>query len=135
MCNKFIRIILHNEMAELNVFYNRAKVKNTVDLLSKVIDIYALLNSTEENKLAKYEKRILLYYLQKGFNETALEAICEDTGYKKNYLHVVNKKLRDKGYLIVDEKRHVFDLNADLKLMRKKFVDDKSKGYIINFGV
>lgn len=103
-------------------------------MLSKILQVYSILNYDEDNRLVPHQTKVLLYYLKNGLSEETLQAICEDIGYEKNYLHGVNKKLRDRGYLIKDKNnQHKFFLNEDLENIRKSFLHDKSKGYIINF--
>jgi hypothetical protein len=99
-----------------------------------MLEIYAILNFSEANILPPSERKVLLYYIQKGISEETLETVCKDVGYKRNYLHTVNKKLRDKGYLVRDENNtHKFHLNADLQHFRKRFVLDGSKAYFIEW--
>lgn len=121
-------------MSKLNVFYNEVKVKTIVDLLDKAISIYSILNYEQRDRLVKHEQKILLYYVKNGLTKKTLEDVCADTNYTKNHLHTVNKSLRDKGYLVRDENnQHKFYLNADLELLRKKFISDKATGFIIKF--
>lgn len=121
-------------MSKLNVFHNTSNVKNIVDLLDKAISIYSLLNYEERDRLVKHERKILVYYVKNGLTKKTLEDVCEDTNYTKPHLHTVNKTLRDKGYLVRDENnQHKFYLNDDLVLLRKKFIEDNAKGYIVNF--
>lgn len=121
-------------MSQLNVFYNKTSFKNVPQKLDSLLSIYSILNFPPENKLVRNERKVLIYYLMKGLTQETLDTICEDLNYKKNYLHQVNKKLRDKGYLVRDERNtHKFYLIEDLKRFRKKFIEDNAKGYIISF--
>lgn len=121
-------------MNHLNLYYDPLQFKNRIQFLDKMLEIYAILNFSEANILPPSERKVLLYYIQKGISEETLETVCKDVGYKRNYLHTVNKKLRDKGYLIRDENNtHKFHLNADLQHFRKRFVLDGSKAYFIEW--
>jgi len=118
----------------LNLYYDPLQFKNRIQFLDKMLEIYAILNFSEANILPPSERKVLLYYIQKGISEETLETVCKDVGYKRNYLHTVNKKLRDKGYLVRDENNtHKFHLNADLQHFRKRFVLDGSKAYFIEW--
>ena len=121
-------------MNHLNLYYDPLQFKNRIQFLDKMLEIYAILNFNEANILPPSERKVLLYYIQKGISEETLETVCKDVGYKRNYLHTVNKKLRDKGYLVRDENNtHKFHLNADLQHFRKRFVLDGSKAYFIEW--
>lgn len=121
-------------MNHLNLYYDPLQFKNRIQFLDKMLEIYAILNFSEANILPPSERKVLLYYIQKGISEETLETVCKDVGYKRNYLHTVNKKLRDKGYLVRDENNtHKFHLNADLQHFRKRFVLDGSKAYFIEW--
>ena len=121
-------------VSALNVFYDKIEVKNDIDLLDRVLQVYAILNFDDASKLVPAQRKILLYYVKNGLTKETLENVIVDTGYSRNYLHTVNKALRDKGYLIKDKNNeHKFYLNSELEHVRKKFVLDKAKGYIISF--
>jgi len=121
-------------VSSLNVFYDKIGVKNDIDLLDRVLQVYAILNFEDANKLVPAQRKILLYYVRNGLTKETLENVITDTGYSRNYLHTVNKALRDKGYLVKDKNNeHKFYLNSELEHIRKKFVVDKAKGYIISF--
>ena len=121
-------------MNHLNLYYDPLQFKNRIQFLDKMLEIYAILNFSDANILPPSERKVLLYYIQKGISEETLETVCKDVGYKRNYLHTVNKKLRDKGYLIRDENNtHKFHLNADLQHFRKRFVLDGAKAYFIEW--
>lgn len=103
-------------------------------MLDKLLTIYSILNFDERDKLVKHERQVLLYYVKNGLTKESIENICEDNDYKPNYLYGVNKRLKDKGYLIKDENNHhKYHLNKELSFLRKKFIEDKSKMYIIEF--
>jgi hypothetical protein len=118
----------------LNLYYDPLQFKNRIQFLDKMLEVYAILNFSDANILPPSERKVLLYYIQKGISEETLETVCKDVGYKRNYLHTVNKKLRDKGYLVRDENNtHKFHLNSDLQHFRKRFVLDGSKAYFIEW--
>lgn len=118
----------------LNPFYNKANIKNEVDLLDKVVDIYSILNFDSRSQIVPHEKKVLVYYLKRGLNEETLQTVMTDLNYTKNYRDSVNKKLRDKGFLVRDEKnQQKFHLNNDLLLLKKKFIDEKTKVFYIQF--
>jgi len=120
------------ELSKPNIFFNRAKVKNDIDMLDKLLTVYSILNFEERDKLVKHERQVLLYYVKNGLTKESVDNICEDYGYKANYLYGVNKRLKDKGYLVKDENnQHKYHLNKELAYLRKKFIEDKSKMYII----
>jgi hypothetical protein len=99
-----------------------------------VLSIYTLVKYEEKDRLRAYEKNVLIYYVRKGITDETLDNICEDRGINKNYLHKINKDLRDKGYLLTSEKNYrKFHLSKDLEEIRKSFITDKCKNYWIKF--
>ena len=121
-------------MEKLNVFYDKISVKTNIDLIDKVLQVYAILNFEDPNHLVDSQRKVLLHYVLKGISEDTFKEVIEDTGYRKAYLHNLNKTLRDKGYLVRDTHNdHKFHLNPQLEQIRKKFITDKAKGYIISF--
>lgn len=128
------KIIIEQFFKKLNPFYNKAEVKNEIDLLDKVIEIYSILNFDKNVRIVPHEKKVLIYYLKRGLNEETLQTVMTDLNYSKNYRDSVNKKLRDKGFLIRDENnQQKFHLNTDLQLLKKKFIDEKTKVFYIQF--
>jgi predicted transcriptional regulator len=118
---------------KLNVFYDTIAFKNKIQFLEKMLEVYAILNFDNVNSLLPSERKVLLYYVQKGLSQETLTKVCKDVNYNKNYLHTLNKKLRDKGYLIRDpNNNHKFYLNEKLENFRQKFVLDQAKAYIID---
>lgn len=119
--------------APLNSLNIKLEPKNLIDRLEKMLIIYAELQFPFEKRLLPAQRKILLYYLHKGLNDETLSTVCEDNpSYDKNYLHGINKKLRDKGYLIKDKNNYQkFHLNSDLEAIRKKVMIDDCKLMII----
>jgi hypothetical protein len=123
-------------MKNLNVFWNNAKVKNKIELLDKVLTIYSLLNFEKKDRLVDHEKKVLVYYIKNGLNDETLDKVHIDLCYKKTYIYKINKQLRDKGYLVKDKyNMKKFDLSEELKIIQERFVEKKSQGYIIQFGI
>lgn len=119
---------------ELPIHRNIAKFKNEIELIDKILSFYSIAKFDEESRLRPYEKNILIYYIRKGITEETLESVCEDRGIKKNYLHKINKDLRDKGYLITSQNNfRKFGLNQELEDIRENFINKKFKDYWFKF--
>jgi hypothetical protein len=119
---------------ELPIHRNVSKISNEIDFIDKILSIYSIVKYDTENKLREYEKNILIYYVRKDITDETLETVCEDRGIKKNYLHKINKDLRDKGYLVTSETNYrKFHLNDDLKNIRENFIIRKFKNYLVSF--
>lgn len=117
-----------------STYVNKSRFKNEIDLVDKILTIYSVAKFSEENKLRTFEKDILIYYVRKGITEDTINMVCEDLNKKKNYLHGINKHLKDKGYLISSKTNYrKFDLNDDLKQIRKAFLKDGLRMYTIVF--
>lgn len=119
---------------ELPIHRNIAKYKNEIELIDKILSIYTIVKFEHDLRLREYEKNVLIYYVRKGITEETLANVCEDRGIKTNYLHKINKDLRDKGYLITSETNYrKFHLNSDLEQIRENFINNKFKDYWVKF--
>jgi len=128
----------------LNALNIKVSSKNTIERLDKFLTAYAELKMTEENRLLPSHKPILLYYLAKGITDEVLQTILDDNPERekvkkgkqltRNHLHTINKKLRDRGYLIKDEKNYQkFKLSPDLEAIRKKVLEENCKLILLMF--
>jgi hypothetical protein len=116
-----------------NIFFDKIVVKNSVALLDLLLQVYSVANFDEKNKLVPSQRKVLVYYIKNGLTEQTLSDIKEDyPKYNSNYLHQVNKQLRDKGYLIKDtHNEHRFFLNKDLEHFRTMFITNNCLTYMI----
>ena len=116
-----------------NIFFDKIVVKNSVALLDLLLQVYSVANFDEKNKLVPSQRKVLVYYIKNGLTEQTLSDIKEDyPKYNSNYLHQVNKQLRDKGYLIKDNhNEHRFFLNKDLEHFRTMFITNNCLTYMI----
>ena len=128
----------------LNALNIKVDSKNKIERLDKFLTAYSELRMTEENKLLPSQKPILLYYLLKGISEDVIQLLIEDNPERakvkkgkqltRNHLHAINKKLRDRGYLVRDEKNYQkFKLSPDLETIRKKVLDEDCKLILMTF--
>lgn len=128
--------VMYVKVKDKNIFFDRIKPKNQIELIESILKVYSALNFDEKRNLPKSELIILTYYVLYGLNEETLKNVLIDfPKYALNdYLAQINKKLRDKGYLIKDTHNFKkFHLNDDLQHIRKKFIEDKCKMYWIGF--
>lgn len=128
--------VMYIKVKDKNIFFDRIKPKNQIELIESILKVYSALNFDEKRNLPKSELIILTYYVLYGLNEETLKNVLIDfPKYALNdYLAQINKKLRDKGYLIKDTHNFKkFHLNDDLQHIRKKFIEDKCKMYWIGF--
>jgi hypothetical protein len=116
-----------------NIFFDKIVVKNSIALLDLLLQVYSVANFEEKNKLVPSQRKVLVYYIKNGLTEQTLSDIKEDyPKYNSNYLHQVNKQLRDKGYLIKDtHNEHRFFLNKDLEHFRTMFITNSCLTYMI----
>lgn len=116
-----------------NIYFDRIVVKNTIEAIDLLLQVYAVANFEEANKLVPSQRKVLVYYIKNGLSEKTLDEIRADyPKYNSNYLHQVNKQLRDKGYLIKDKNNeHKFFLNKDLEHFRTMFITNKCLTYMI----
>lgn len=130
---KILDIKMAHVKIDKNIFFDKITAKNTVNMLDKLLQVYAVANFDEKNKLVPSQRKVLVYYIKNGLTEATLDNIKLDyPKYNSNYLHQVNKQLRDKGYLIKDTyNEHRFFLNKDLEHFRTMFVTNKCLTYMI----
>lgn len=130
--------------APLNALNVKVVSKNKIERLDKFLTAYSELHMTAENKLLPSHKPILLYYLAKGISDDVLQTILDDNPERekvkkgkqltRNHLHTINKKLRDRGYLVKDEKNYQkFKLSPDLESIRKKVLEEDCKLILLTF--
>jgi hypothetical protein len=113
---------------------SKCKYNNEIDMVDTILTVYSTIKFKGKDRLRDFEKNILIYYIRKGLTDETLEMISEDLDKKKNYLHGINKHLRDKGYLISSKTNlRKFDLNEDLKKLRDSFINKKIKLYTLVF--
>lgn len=130
-------------MQEVKLPLLELTIENEVDMVNKILAIYAL---TKENdvppkdskidnyKLRKYERDVLNYYVRYGYSDETKTMIEEDMKKKRNAITQVDFTLKEKGYL-EDKKNNYRDkqLNPYLENIRKKFILEKKRVYAIHF--
>lgn len=110
------------------------KYANEIEMVDKILLFYSIANYDEKDRLKNYERNILTYYVRKGITEESLDDVCLDRGIKKNYLHKINKDLRDRGYLVMSETNYrKFRLNKELQAIRTGFIENKISKYLLSF--
>ena len=127
---------MHVKIKDKNIFFDRSKPKNKLELVDQILQIYAIINYDASNNLPNSERNVLSYYIKNGLNEETLRDILIDLPkYAKNdYLAQMNKKLRDKGYLVRDKYNlKKFHLTEGLEYLRQKFILEGCKTYMIGF--
>lgn len=86
---------------------NNIEFSSELDMLKNVVYIYSCYKyvSGEESKpLANRMATVLALYMLYGFNEQAKEKAMEVFGAKKATINSLNHQLRDRGYLLMDDK-------------------------------
>jgi len=127
---------MHVKIKDKNIFFDRSKPKNKLELVDQILQIYAIINYDASSNLPNSERNVLSYYIKNGLNEETLRDILIDLPkYAKNdYLAQMNKKLRDKGYLVRDKYNlKKFHLTEGLEYLRQKFILEGCKTYMIGF--
>ena len=125
---------MHIKVKDKNIYFEKIDIKNELLFIDRLIKIYIAINMDKE--LPQAERAIVCYYVKYGISEETFQKIREDLPkyYKNQYIYQVNKKLRDKGYLLKHKTNlKKFHLNEDLQHLRQKFFIDNCKTYMIGF--
>ena len=119
---------------KLAIHRNISKYSNMIELIDNILSIYSIIKFKDSKRLRNYEKNVLIYYVINGISEETLDNVCKDKSIEKNYLHKINKDLRDKGYLVSSSTNYrKFSLNSELEDIRENFINQKFKDYWIRF--
>lgn len=103
------------------------KFENELHKLEKILAIYSV---SKDKVLRKFEKLVLKYYLKYGFSTETKRIVAEDTGKRVEYINTINTFLRDKGFLVENKYKETY-LSDDMEMLRKFFVEDNKKLYIV----
>lgn len=118
---------------EKNTFYtNYCTFKNEVDIVNKLLSIYSIVK--KEGDLKDSERKVLNYYIRKGYSNDTKEKIKKELGLKRSNLNQTNYRLTKKGYLRQSTRNQNNKLlNKDLQEIRDLFVDGKTRAYVVGF--
>lgn len=111
--------------------------RDKLDLLRKVLRVYALVTNIEEeeNYLRPRLVDVLSFYILRGYNNETTDLILESLDIKKSNLTQINSELRRKGFLVRDT--HNFRKNTvseEMRLLCEHFIDTKDrKIFLIDF--
>jgi len=117
---------------KLSFYTNYCSFKNEVDLVNKLLSIYSIVKKNGD--LRDFEKKVLNYYIRKGYSSETKKQIVKELGLKQRNLNQTNYHLTNKGYLKQSTKNQKNkSLNKDLQEIRDLFVQGKTRTYVIGF--
>jgi len=122
-----------NKMDKKPTFYtNYCEFKNEVDIVNKLLSIYSIVK--KNGNLRDFEKKVLNYYIRKGYSTKTKKQIVKELGLKQRNLNQTNYHLTNKGYLKQSTRNQKNkSLNKELQDIRKYFVEGNMKAYVIGF--
>lgn len=114
-------------------FYtNYCSYKNEVDLVNKLLSIYSIVKKNGD--LRDFERKVLNYYIRKGYSTETKDQIRKELGLKQRNLNQTNYHLTNKGYLKQSTKNQKNkSLNKELQEIRDLFVAGKTRAYVVGF--
>lgn len=114
-------------------FYtNYCSYKNEVDLVNKLLSIYSIVKKNGD--LRDFERKVLNYYIRKGYSTETKDQIRKELGLKQRNLNQTNYHLTNKGYLKQSTKNQKNkSLNKELQEIRDLFVQGKTRAYVVGF--
>ena len=117
---------------KLSFYTNYCSYKNEVDLVNKLLNIYSIVKKNGD--LRDFEKKVLNYYIRKGYSTETKKQIVNELGLKQRNLNQTNYHLTNKGYLKQSTRNQKNkSLNKELQEIRDLFVEGKTKTYVIGF--
>lgn len=117
---------------KLSFYTNYCSFKNEVDLVNKLLSIYSIVKKNGD--LRDFEKKVLNYYIRKGYSTETKKQIVKELGLKQRNLNQTNYHLTNKGYLKQSTKNQKNkSLNKELQEIRDLFVQGKTRTYVIGF--
>lgn len=119
-------------MEDKRFYTNYCSYKNEVDYINKLLSIYSIVKKNGD--LRDFEKRVLNYYIRKGYSAETKEQIRKELGIKHKNLNQTNYHLTKKGYLknsVRNQKQK--SLHKDLQEIRDLFIEGKTRVYAIGF--
>lgn len=119
-------------MEKKDFYTNYCQYKNEVDLVNKLLSIYSIVK--KDGDLRDFEKKVLNYYIRKGYSSKTKDQIRNELGLKQRNLNQTNYHLTNKGYLRQSTRNQKNkSLNKELQEIRNLFVEGKTKAYVIGF--
>lgn len=119
-------------MGALRIETNNIKFSSELDMLKNVVYIYSCykyVSGDESKPLANRMATVLALYMIYGFNEKAKKKAMEVFGAKKATINSLNHQLRDRGYLLMDEKNsNISHLSKSIESLCKLHKHCKAKG-------
>lgn len=112
----------------------RCKYKNKIDLVDKIISIYAIINKDKIDRILPFERSILVYYILFGFNKESKEIVEKELKKNENQINTTNTNLRNKGYLFRDRNNRTKGyVLKDLQKLADSFIQNPDKLLAIKF--
>lgn len=117
---------------KISFYTNYCHYKNEVDLVNKLLSIYSIVK--KDGDLRDFEKKVLNYYIRKGYSSETKKQISKELNLKDRNLNQTNYHLTKKGYLKQSSRNQKHKkLNKELQEIRDLFIEGKIKVYTIGF--
>jgi hypothetical protein len=118
-------------MGALRIETKSVKFSSELDMLKNAVYIYSCykyISGQESKPLANRMATVLALYMMYGFNEEAKEKAMEVFGAKKATINSLNHQLRDRGYLLMDDRNsNISHLSNSVESLRKLHLHCKEK--------
>lgn len=109
----------------------RNKYKNKIDLVDKILKIYAI---SQDIALRNFERQMLVYYIIYDYGQEAKDILKEDTGKRQEQIRVSDTYLRRQGFLVqCKNNMRMSELSPDMESIRDSFVKKNKKIYVLTF--
>lgn len=119
-------------MENKQFYTNFCSYKNEVDYINKLLSIYSIVKKNGD--LRDFERKVLNYYIRKGYSAETKEQIRKELGIKPKNLNQTNYHLTKKGYLKNSTRNQKQkSLHKELQEIRDLFIKGKTKIYVVGF--
>lgn len=109
------------------MYIQRFEYTDTLDKLTKVLQLYALMVNLKVGKIYLRPKlvEVLAFYILKGYNEKTKELILNSLNITKPNLNQINSELTKKGYLRIDQRSYRKKyLSPAMEQIKKYFLEN-----------
>ena len=108
--------------------------KNDIDFVDKLISIYSIVHLKKADKLRKFEKDILNYYMRFGYSTQTKKRIAKELRKSAESVTQTTFHLKNKGLLINSKTNFsTKKLNEELQEIKDFFIDGDKKVLAIGF--
>lgn len=117
-----------------DMYIQRFEYKDSLDKLTKVLQLYALMVNLKVGKIYLRPKlvEILAFYILKGYSDETKELIIKTLNITRPNLNQINAELTRKGYLRIDQRSYRKKyLSPAMLQIKEYFMDGKSDDFCL----